>query len=247
MASKSETGHAINVAHFNDLISFVTGYGTTYNPSNAALSLPALQTLATSAGNSIAAINVAVAPYNTAVAAREVMYAPLSKLVTRVMSFLKASGVSQQVYDSVNTVARKIKGGRASAKVAPAVPTGDETTAGEVKQVSASQMSYDSREENFAKFIQLLIAIPEYAPNEVELQTATLTELSTGLKEKNDAVINAEVPLSNARIQRNEVLYTSTTGLCDIALTVKNYIKAIFGATSPQYRQISKLTFKKVS
>lgn len=246
MASKSETGHAINVAHFSELISFVTGYGSAYNPSNAALTLPALQTLATNGDNSIDFLNEVMAPYNTAVAAREVVYAPLSKLVTRVMNFLKASGVSEQVYDSVNTVARKIKGGRASAKVTPA-PIADETTAStEVKQVSTSQMSYDSREENFAKFIQLLIAIPEYAPNEVELQTATLTDLSIELKAKNSAVIGAEVPLSNARIARNEVLYTATTGLCDIALTVKNYVKAVFGATSPQYKQISKLKFSKL-
>jgi len=246
MASKSETGHAINVAHFNDLISFVTGYGSAYNPSNAALALPALQTLAINAGSSIEAINMAIAPYNTAVAAREVTYAPLSKLVTRVMNFLKASGVSEQVYDSVNTVARKIKGGRASAKVSPVIATGDDSTSAEVKQVSSSQMSYDSREENFAKFIQLLAAIPEYAPNEVELQTTTLTELSTELKAKNSAVISAEVPLSNTRIVRNEVLYTATTGLCAIALTVKSYVKAVFGATSPQYKQISKLSFKKI-
>jgi hypothetical protein len=39
-----ETGHAKNVATFEDLISFCTGYGATYNPSKAALKLPALTT-----------------------------------------------------------------------------------------------------------------------------------------------------------------------------------------------------------
>lgn len=33
MASTSETGHAKNVANLQDLISFVTGYGATYNPT----------------------------------------------------------------------------------------------------------------------------------------------------------------------------------------------------------------------
>jgi len=37
MASTSETGHAKNVANFEDLISFCTGYGTAYNPSKAAI------------------------------------------------------------------------------------------------------------------------------------------------------------------------------------------------------------------
>lgn len=37
MASTSETGHAKNVANFQDLIEFVTGYGATYNPSKQSL------------------------------------------------------------------------------------------------------------------------------------------------------------------------------------------------------------------
>ena len=246
MPSKSETGHAVNVANFNDLISFVSGYGTAYNPSNSVIALTALQTLATSAQNSLDGVNTALPAYNTSVAAREVAFAPLSKLVTRVMNLLKASGVSEQVYDQVLTVARKIKGTRASAKVVPDAPVEGEEVSVVTKQVSASQMSYDSRAENFNKFIQLLSAIPEYNPNEEELKVTTLTALDNDLKAKNDAVIASEVPLSNARIVRNDILYTEITGLCDIALTVKNYVKAIFGATSPQYNQISKLKFTKI-
>ena len=32
MSSKSETGHAVNVANFNELISFVRGYGESLQP-----------------------------------------------------------------------------------------------------------------------------------------------------------------------------------------------------------------------
>lgn len=32
MASTTETGHAKNVANFDDFISFVTGYGAAFNP-----------------------------------------------------------------------------------------------------------------------------------------------------------------------------------------------------------------------
>lgn len=37
-----ETGHAKNVANFQDLISFCEGYGATYNPSKEALKIPQL-------------------------------------------------------------------------------------------------------------------------------------------------------------------------------------------------------------
>ena len=41
MASTTETGHAKNVANFEDLISFCTGYGASYNPSKAAIAIAA--------------------------------------------------------------------------------------------------------------------------------------------------------------------------------------------------------------
>ena len=43
---------------------------------------------------------------------------------------------------------------------------------------------------------------------------------------------------------RNKILYEENTGLVDIALDSKTYIKSVFGSTSPQYKQVSKLYFK---
>ena len=45
MPSTSETGHAKNVANFEDLISFCNGYGAAYNPSKAALTITELNKL----------------------------------------------------------------------------------------------------------------------------------------------------------------------------------------------------------
>ncbi len=73
-----------------------------------------------------------------------------------------------------------------------------------------------------------------------------LLDLADDLKAKNAAVVEATIPVSNARVSRNEILYKENTGLCDVAMDVKTYIKSVFGATSPQYKQISKLEFKKV-
>ena len=49
MASTSETGHAKNVANFQDLQSFCTGYGAAYNPTNPTISMAALTTKHTEA------------------------------------------------------------------------------------------------------------------------------------------------------------------------------------------------------
>jgi hypothetical protein len=245
MSNNSETGHVVNVANFNEMISFVVGYDRTYNPSNPLITPGALQEKADAAGGAVTSVNTSLAVYNAAISDRELSFKPVSQLVTRVMSFLKASGAPKPVYDQVLTVARKIKGTRASAIVTPPEPEEGAENPVVPRQVSASQMSFDSRTENFGKLVVLLTGIPEYNPNEQELTIEGLNGVYTALKAKNTAVINAEVPLSNARILRDEVLYAETTGLCDVALMVKDYVKALFGTTSAQYSQISKLRFTK--
>jgi len=106
-------------------------------------------------------------------------------------------------------------------------------------------MSYDSRIDNLDKLIKLFSSVAAYAPNEAELKIAALTALYTDLKAKNMAVVNAETPLSNARIARNTTMYKDDIGLVDVANDVKTYIKSVFGATSPQYKQVSSLKFTK--
>ena len=99
--------------------------------------------------------------------------------------------------------------------------------------------------ENFSALIDLVSSVPSYTPNETELTTASLTIFHAHLQTANTNVINAEVAYSNARISRDTVLYSDNTGLVDIASDVKKYVKAIFGATSPQYKQVSGIKFKK--
>jgi hypothetical protein len=109
MASTTETGHAKNVANFEDLISFCTGYGASYNPSKAAIALAALSTLRTNALAALANIN-ALLPANTnAVNAREAAFSPLSKLITRVVNAADASDVSKQVKADVKTLHENFK------------------------------------------------------------------------------------------------------------------------------------------
>ena len=246
MASTSETGHAKNVANFDELISFVAGYGIVYNPSKTTIKLPALQTLATNARNAINAVNAALPPYSNAVSAREVAFAPLSKLSTRILNALKATDTTTQVDESATTLVRKIQGKRATPKLTEAQKAAAKAAGTETKEISSSQMSYDSRLDSFDKLIKLLTSITLYVPNETDLKITALTTLYNDLKTKNTAVLTATTPLSNARISRNDILYKANTGLLDIAFDTKTYIKSIYGATSPQYKQISKLQFKAV-
>ena len=243
MTNTSETGHAKNVTNLESLITSIIALETSYNPSRDSIKLTSLQTLLTASTESLNAVNIAQAAYSNAVAARKVAFEPFSKLITRVMNSLKASGASTQVVQSARTIVRKLQGRRASAKIREEEKKALEAEGKEVNQISASQMSFDNRIENFDRLIMLLSSIPLYNPNEAELKVETLQALHNQLKEKNTEVILPIVQLSNSRIARNKILYSENTGLVDVALDSKTYIKSIFGATSPQYKQISKLRF----
>lgn len=122
---------------------------------------------------------------------------------------------------------------------------GDSTAQPEINQISVSQQSYDSLIDNFSKLVVCVAAEPSYIPNENDLKVTTLNTTLTNYKTLNTAVINASTPYKNAMIARNKILYLETSGLVDTALEVKKYVKSVFGATSPQYKQISKIEFKK--
>jgi hypothetical protein len=73
----------------------------------------------------------------------------------------------------------------------------------------------------------------------------TLQALLLDMTARNTAVITIITALSNGRIERNKVLYHSNTGLYDIQLEVKKYIKSVFRASFLQYKQVRKIKFTK--
>ena len=245
MASTYETGCIQNVANFETLISYITAFGTDYNPSKNSLTIPELQKILSEAKVSLNTVNLALAARSNAAAARESAFKPLSKLITRAYNALRATDSSTQTDDSAKTLVRKLQGARASAKFTEAEKKALEAEGKSTTQISASQMGFSDRLENFDKLISLLSSIPSYTPNEEDLKIASLSALRDNLKAKNSDVLPTEVQLSNARIARNDIQDRPLTGLVDIAFDAKVYIKSVFGATSPQYKQVSKLAFVK--
>ena len=239
----SETGHAKNIANFSTLISFVQGYGSAYDPSNASLAVAALQAKLAASEAVLDGVVATVAPWKTKVNDRETEFEGLRKLVTRVVNSFAASGAEKNSIDDVKAIKRKIDGARAKA-----LPQDDpETPENEAQGNSVSQRSYTQTVEHFDNLIEFLTTNSSfYAPNENELKLTTLTAKSTALKAANTAVMTAATPLSNARLDRDVELYNETSGLVDTALTVKKYVKSLYGADSPQFKQISGLEFRKV-
>ncbi len=239
MASTSEVGHAKNVANFQDLIEFVTGYGATYNPSKATLTLPKLiatKELAETKLTDVIAKNTA---YNNKVNDRMIAFSTLKALSTRLLNALQSTDASDETIEDAKGFNRKMQGKRASAIQTPTDPNTPAPTT-----ISSAQVSYDQLIQHLAGLTAVLEAEPSYTPNETELKVATLTALIADLTAKNTAVATAYTNISNARIDRNQTLYTTNNGLVETAGEVKKYVKSVFGATSPQYNQVSGIKFK---
>ncbi len=242
MPTFSETGHAKNIANFQDLIAFVTGYGTTYNPSKAALKLENLQAKVDAEQVRLSTVIDKNTNYNNAINERVAVFDNIKVLGTRIVSALSITDASKETIDDAKGFNRKLQGKRASSKIdTPADPA---TPA--PKTISASQQSYDQIVQHLNGLIATIQSETSYSPNETDLKVAALTAKSKDMLKKNNAVATQYAGVSNARIARDKGLYGEKTGLVSIANDVKDYVKSIFGYTSPEFKQISKIAFKSV-
>lgn len=238
----SEQGHIKNVANFGRYISYVIGYGAAYVPTNPVIELPKLQTRQTVFQAAIDAVTPKASAETLAVNARQTAFDDLQKIAPRILAAADAATADQLFSNDLRTIVRKLQGRRASAKIKdnPLTPV-DESK----QTASSSQMSYDNQIGFFAELIVLLKANALYNPNEAELKIAALEARLADLEAKNQAVITAIAEARTARNNRDAVLYDNPEGVKELADLIKKYVKSLYGANSPQLKQLQALKFKK--
>lgn len=238
MASNSEVGDLKNVTNFGTLISFATGHGAAYAPSNTAILLTALNTKKTTAETNLNLVKDTEIPLNKLRGQRKALFEPLKQLVTRVISVFQSCGATKETIEKAITINRKIQGKRAPSSPKIKIDGNDNPNT-----ISTSQQSYDRQADFFLELIKLAKNETTYNPSETELTTASLNNYQQQLFTINQTVKDAYTLYSNALIAQDQTLYTPDTGLVDLAYTTKNYIKSAFGASSPQYKQVSGIKF----
>lgn len=238
MASNSETGHAVNISNFKKMIDYCTEFGAQYNPSNAALTVANMTAKWTASGAAHGALTLALQQSKQPINERQLLFEPLSKLVTRVVNILMSTSASAQVKADAKGLADRIRGFRDRTKPQPDGNPDPNT-------VSNSQMSYVQRADAFKQLIDLLGTVVDYAPNEVELQVAGLLAKYTAMKTANDEIGTIIAPVDIKRVERNEALYAEGTGIYDVQKACKSYVKGAFGASNPRAKLIAGLKFTK--
>ena len=243
MVSTSETGHAKNVANFQHLTAFISGYGTTYNPTKSSLKLTILNSVYMTAQGNLADVITKNTAFNNIVNERVAAFGGLRALGTRLINALEATDAPSEKIKDAQRFNRKLHGKRIGQSIQSAV----DTTTPIPKTISVSQLSYDQLIQHFAGLLAILKSEPSYAPNEPELKLTTLFAKLDDLNIKNNNVAIAYAAISNSRISRDKTLYDINTGLVEIAREVKKYIKSVYGATSPEYDQVKGIQFRKVA
>ena len=235
--STSETGHAINVANFNTLITYCTGYGAVYNPVIDSIKIPQLQAKYDLAQQKLTGVEAKKSILNTAINERITAFEGLEILCTKVTNAFAVSGAPIADVNDLQTINKKIQ---SPAKKTTTTAPGETTPSG----ISNSQQSYDSKLNFFLNFIQYLEAKPIYKPNEEELKTPALQTKRADMDLKNKNVDEAFFTFNQDINARNDEMYNPTTGLVQTSKDVKKYARSIFGSSSPQFKQLNSIEFK---
>jgi len=236
MSSTSEVGHAKNVANLQKLTEQVSVY-TLYNPPVASLSVANLQALYTTAAAKLSEVEEKRNANKNAIALRKVAFENLKPTCTRIINLLDILGLPDGTIDQAKSLNRTIQG--TNKKPTQTTPHLEGAGGG----ISTSRQSYTQQAENFGILLQLLATIPSYKPNEEDLQLKNLNTYHESLVATTQPVDQTEAELNVKLIERNQILYAEGTGLYDIAQNVKKYVKGLYGATSPEYANVSAIKF----
>jgi hypothetical protein len=232
-----------NVDNIDVLTERVNTFQPAYDPAETRLSIDNQKKIKTSGDEVLLGVAMAESACDNTTSARTAAFDALSNLVTRVINALRISDVEEQTIAQGEAIVRELRNKRAS-KVETPVKTaeGDENKE-PVKINKLRRGSFNTRIENFRKFIVFLSAIPAYNPKQTDLTIDALKVKLEALVLVNSAFTTAEAKAEAARLQRDIVLYREKTGLVAIALDSKLYVKSAYGATSPQYKSISGILF----
>jgi hypothetical protein len=234
-----------NNVNFNELIDLVSTFGVKYNPVRPELTIPLLNQLKISAATLAGLVIAADNAKKKSISVRNVAFKGIDGWVTRINSAYSISGAPEPSIQQVASLAREFKGIRASKKPTAEEKAAAKTEGKELKTNVLHNTTFDKKIENFGNIFDYLKNSQEYGPNESDITIDALQAKLTEMKTTNSNCKKSLIDWNMAIISRDTVMFSDGTGLVDIAQDVKQYVKSVFGATSVQYKSVSKLKFRK--
>lgn len=238
MASTSETGHVVNIANFRKIIDLCEEFGETYDPVNADISIASMTAKWTAVnvlhGEYIVALEGTKIPIND----RELLFQEISRVAVRTVNLYASTKASKLAIKDAKGFVIRFTGRNVK------IPKLEDGTP-DPKYVSNSQQSYVKKTEHFEKLIELYKADSNYASNEELLQVANLETLLANAKSANQNVHDVVATAIKKRIDRDHALYDIGTGLYDLSMACKKYVRGLFGPKSPEAMSVVSIKLKR--
>lgn len=239
----SETGHHINIENLDLLAKKIKAMGTAYKPVKKEILLLNLEGKYNEGKMHSTKIDGLLSSWKIVVDDRQEVFKKVKPLVTRIIGNLYGMDVKSSLIEDAKQLQAKINSTRLTKPKDKSIE--NDQDADESKH-SVSQQSFNSMVKNYSSFLSLLEKAPGYQTNIADLTLLSLQNFKKQLQIANTTMNTSSTDLYNARADRNLFLYTPETGLVDIALSAKNYIKGMYGASHPTYLDSKKVSFKNI-
>ncbi len=203
--------------------------GAAYDPPNENAKLPNLKAKRDAALAARAANQASEAAEEQTRNTRENLFKSLNGDITSLTQYAKSAGKAENEIAALESIARDIKGGRAK----PVDPNGG------AQHISTANLSFASRADNYAEFIEQYDALG-IVTKEEKYKTATHRAKQTALAQSNNAVIAAESNSSTTGATLDNLKYLDNDSLMNACISAKGYIKSKYGTKGQPYLSISK-------
>jgi len=234
-----------NVDNLEFLNDKVSTFQPAYDPSETRLSIQNQKEVAAKGKQALSGVEDAERICNDLISKRALAFELLNPLVTRVINGLRIVDILDHTLAEGESLVRELRNQRAS-EIEPPSENADGTENEKLPRTNKKRSgSFETKIENFGKLIKLLGSVVTYKPNETDLTVESLKTRLETLIQVNSAAKAATANAEAARGLRDIVLFADKTGLYDIAMDSKLYVKSAYGATSTQYKLISGISFSK--
>lgn len=238
MASTSETGHIVNLANFKKIIERCEEFGTVYDPPNTDITLANMTSKWTEADGLHSECLVALEATKIPINDRELLFQEILRLAVRSVNLYACTKATKLAVRDARGYLNRLTGHRVKiARLEDGTP--------DPNYVSNSQRSYVKKTEHLERLIELYKTDSNYAPNEAVLQISNLEQKLEEAKAINDDVHGLIARAIKKRTDRDHALYDVGTGIVDLSLACKKYVRSLFGANSPEAASVTSLSLRR--
>ncbi|OYU95966.1 MAG: hypothetical protein CFE21_06000 [Bacteroidetes bacterium B1(2017)] len=252
---KTKSSHLMQMATAAGLITMLESFGSSFNPSNANISLQALKDNLALNQQLVLDINDAKTKLATHQLSKNEMLLGINTRVRQMLFILGSLGLNPATLDRVRVISKnfsqrtvKVKEPASADPIKSNANPGEQPTESSSQLIKSSNSAYKFAERKinwFKELVSFISSLPSYAPNEPTLTVTALNAYVLELEQELEAWNKESQNLHLLRLKREQQLKSETDGMVTLFRQAKSYVKGIYGPGSLQSNEMIKFSFKR--